>query len=117
MFSFFLSLPKYFTAFIIKIYQKTISLDHGILHFLYPNGYCQFYPTCSEYARQAILRFGVFKGGFLATYRLLRCHPWSEGGIDEVPGTKKVNIGFPEDESRAGNDLSDQTFVKIINFN
>jgi len=114
IFSFLVNFPKHFTALIIKIYQKTISLDHGIMSFLYPNGYCRFHPTCSEYARQAILRFGIFKGGFLATHRLLRCHPWSDGGIDEVPGTKKVKIGFPEEESKEGADLSDQDFVKII---
>lgn len=69
----------------IRIYQKTISFDHGILRYFYPNGYCKFHPTCSEYAARAIDKHGVLKGSFLAMRRLLRCHPFSQGGVDEVP--------------------------------
>ena len=46
---------------------------------------CRFHPSCSEYARQAILRHGVGRGAWLAMRRLGRCHPWHPGGIDEVP--------------------------------
>jgi len=46
---------------------------------------CRFHPTCSEYAADAVLRHGVARGGALAATRLLRCHPWSEGGFDPVP--------------------------------
>lgn len=46
---------------------------------------CRFHPTCSEYARQAILRHGLARGTSLALRRLGRCHPWNEGGIDPVP--------------------------------
>ena len=46
---------------------------------------CRFYPTCSEYARQALSKHGPFKGGWLALTRLLRCHPWHPGGPDPVP--------------------------------
>lgn len=74
---------------LIKIYQKTLSLDHGPLRFLYPNGYCKFHPTCSEYAHQAFEKHGFWKGWMLATKRILRCHPWSQAGIDPVPGPKK----------------------------
>lgn len=69
---------------LILIYQKTLSFDHGPLKFLYPNGYCRFYPTCSEYGYQAIKRYGTIKGLSLALYRVLRCHPWSKGGSDPV---------------------------------
>lgn len=48
-------------------------------------GQCRFHPSCSEYARLAILRFGPAEGGWLAFRRLARCHPWHEGGVDEVP--------------------------------
>ena len=46
---------------------------------------CRFTPTCSEYARQAILKHGPFKGLYLAVRRLLRCHPWGGSGYDPVP--------------------------------
>ena len=46
---------------------------------------CRFYPSCSHYALEAVQRFGVLRGGFLALRRLLRCHPWQPGGFDPVP--------------------------------
>ena len=46
---------------------------------------CRFEPTCSQYALTALQRHGAIVGGSLATGRLLRCHPWCEGGCDEVP--------------------------------
>jgi putative membrane protein insertion efficiency factor len=49
---------------------------------------CRFEPTCSVYAEQAIERFGACKGGYLAARRLLRCHPFSRGGLDPVPPLK-----------------------------
>jgi len=47
--------------------------------------HCRFHPTCSSYAETAIERFGAWRGAYLATRRLLKCHPWHEGGIDPVP--------------------------------
>jgi uncharacterized protein len=46
---------------------------------------CRYVPTCSEYAMEAIDRFGVFRGGLMALWRLLRCHPFVKGGYDPVP--------------------------------
>lgn len=46
---------------------------------------CRYTPTCSEYAMEAVERHGVVRGGWLATKRLLSCHPWSRGGYDPVP--------------------------------
>jgi putative membrane protein insertion efficiency factor len=46
---------------------------------------CRFYPTCSEYALEAVTRYGVLKGSWLAARRLLRCHPFHAGGFDPVP--------------------------------
>jgi putative membrane protein insertion efficiency factor len=57
-----------------------------MLHAVAP-GRCRYLPTCSEYAYTALVRFGVLKGSWLALRRLLRCHPWAQGGVDPVPGT------------------------------
>ena len=46
---------------------------------------CRFTPTCSEYARQAIMKYGPFKGLALAIWRILRCNPWGGSGYDPVP--------------------------------
>jgi hypothetical protein len=61
----------------IRLYQRWISPLLGAR--------CRFYPSCSEYAAQAITTHGPFRGLGLAVRRLLRCHPWNAGGIDEVP--------------------------------
>lgn len=68
--------------FLIRLYQKTLSPDHGILKSVFPFGYCKFKPTCSEYAYQAIDRHGFFRGSLKAFLRILRCNPCSRGGID-----------------------------------
>ena len=69
---------------LIIIYQKTLSFDHGLLKFLFSHGFCRFYPTCSNYGYQAIAKYGLIKGGLLASGRILRCNPFSKGGFDPV---------------------------------
>lgn len=46
---------------------------------------CKYYPTCSAYAEQAVRTHGILRGSALAAWRLLRCNPFSKGGVDEVP--------------------------------
>lgn len=72
---------------LIKLYQKTLSTDTGLISYLYSERTCRFHPTCSQYTLEAIERFGSWKGSFLGFKRVVRCHPWSVGGIDEVPKT------------------------------
>lgn len=56
-------------------------------------GQCRFHPTCSVYAEQAIRRFGVLRGLWLATCRIGKCHPWHPGGTDPVPATENKYHG------------------------
>lgn len=69
---------------IIKIYQKTLSFDHGPLKTFYPHGFCRFQPTCSEYGIQAINKYGPIKGGIKALWRIIRCNPFNPGGHDPL---------------------------------
>lgn len=73
-------MKKYAIKF-IRFYQRRISP-------LFPPK-CKYYPTCSQYAVTAIERFGLFKGGLLAVWRILRCNPFSSGGVDLVPEKKE----------------------------
>jgi putative membrane protein insertion efficiency factor len=60
----------------IRAYQRLFSPMLGAR--------CRYYPSCSEYAGEAIERFGILRGVVLAGWRLLRCNPWSRGGFDPV---------------------------------
>ncbi len=71
----------------IRAYQHTLSPDHGLLKVFYPYGCCRYYPSCSDYALEAITRYGASKGSSLAVRRVMRCHPWAVGGHDPVPST------------------------------
>lgn len=101
-------MTKKIVLLLIKIYQKTVSPDHGsipltvngIFSFWLKNGsakftlsgveglainrVCRFYPTCSDYARESIEKFGLKKGGSMAISRILRCRPFGTGGYDPV---------------------------------
>lgn len=70
---------------LIKFYQKTFSPDHGIIFsHRFPHGYCRFKPTCSQYAYQAISKYGFCKGSWMGIKRIFRCNPWNPGGHDPV---------------------------------
>lgn len=84
MFDFIYNLPRRLIVGMIKVYQKTVSFDHGFLKIFYPHGFCRFTPSCSEYGAQAITKYGIIKGGLMASWRVLRCNPWSKGGYDPV---------------------------------
>ncbi len=76
-------LPRNLLIFLISIYQKILSPDHSFwAKSIYQHGYCRFHPSCSEYGKQALKKYGFFKGFFKALYRVLRCNPWSDGGVD-----------------------------------
>ncbi len=70
---------KFISVKLIKFYQKFLS-----------KGTCMYYPTCSQYMIEAILKFGFFIGVLLGVKRILRCTPWCKGGFDKVPDKKSV---------------------------
>ena len=81
---------KQIFLFLIKIYQKTLSYDHGLLGRIFPNTrYCKFVPTCSEYMYTAVDRYGVLKGALMGAKRLSRCNSRTPAGTyDPVPEKK-----------------------------
>lgn len=68
---------KTISQLLVRFYQKFISpLKRPC---------CRYYPTCSQYALESYKKHGFIKGTILASWRILRCNPWSRGGVDEVP--------------------------------
>ena len=70
-------LPQYGLMAVIRIYQLVVSPLLG------PR--CKYYPSCSTYGLQAVRKHGAVRGTAMASWRVLRCNPWSNGGVDEVP--------------------------------
>ncbi len=75
--TFIARLPRLLLMGLIRVYQLTISPLIG------PT--CKYYPSCSHYGLEAVRRHGALRGTVLAGWRVLRCNPWSHGGVDEVP--------------------------------
>lgn len=75
---------RFVFVWLITLYQKTLSFDHGPLARFVPQGVCRFRPTCSEYSKEAFIKYGVFKGMWLTVRRIARCHPWTSGGHDPL---------------------------------
>ncbi len=84
---------KYVLIGLLKVYRAVISPLYGNV--------CKFYPSCSAYALEAVRVHGAAKGTWLAVRRLLRCHPWSLGGYDPVPGTPAAREWEAEQLARA----------------
>jgi uncharacterized protein len=68
---------------VINFYQKIFSPDTGIFKMKLGNT-CVFYPTCSEYTKQAVEKYGGLKGVYMGIRRILRCHPWQKNHIDPL---------------------------------
>lgn len=72
------NLPRLLGLGFIRSYQFLLSP-------LIPGGTCRFEPSCSHYGYQAIAKYGLFKGGWMAVWRIMRCQPFNPGGYDPVP--------------------------------
>jgi putative membrane protein insertion efficiency factor len=80
--NFIFLVPRRILLFGIKVYQRTLSPDHGFFKHRFPYGYCPFFPSCSAYAHEVIEKDGAIVGSFRALWRIIRCHPWTKGGVD-----------------------------------
>jgi len=75
---------RFVAIFFIFLYQRLFSPDHSFWSkYFFPRGYCKFYPTCSEYGKQSIKKYGLIRGVVKSCWRILRCNPWSSGGEDK----------------------------------
>ncbi len=70
---------RYLAIALVRLYQKFISPLTG--------AHCRYYPTCSHYAVTALKKHGFIKGSILSVWRIMRCNPFSKGGVDYVPET------------------------------
>jgi putative membrane protein insertion efficiency factor len=84
--------PRRALVLLIRVYQRLLSP--------LMRGRCRYYPSCSEYAAQAIERFGILRGLVLAVWRLLRCNPFSHGGVDLVEDQRLFRDRCPEASPR-----------------
>lgn len=84
---------KYVLIGLLKAYRLVISPLYGDV--------CRYYPSCSAYALRAVGVHGAVKGSWLAGRRLLRCHPWAQGGYDPVPGTPEFAEEVRDQAARA----------------
>ena len=75
-----MSWPAALLIGVVRVYQRFLSPVLG------PR--CKYHPSCSEYAVRAIGSYGILRGSVLAAWRLLRCNPWSNGGVDHVEDQK-----------------------------
>ena len=85
---------KHLLILFVKAWRRLISPVYGDV--------CKFHPTCSAYGLEALETHGALKGSALAVGRLIRCHPWSMGGVDYVPGTPAAAAWAENVENESG---------------
>lgn len=79
-------LPRNVLVAVLRVYRAVISPLYGDV--------CRYYPSCSSYAMQSIQHYGVIRGIWMGSRRLARCHPWAEGGIDDVPVREHEHVAI-----------------------
>lgn len=68
---------------LIRFYQRVLSPDHAFwAKTVFPHGYCKFHPSCSEYTRMMVVKRGAIRGALRGFWRVIRCNPFSRGGVD-----------------------------------
>ncbi|WP_394940409.1 membrane protein insertion efficiency factor YidD [Psychromicrobium sp. YIM B11713] len=99
--NFLWNIPRQLLILLLKGYRLLISPLYGQV--------CRYFPSCSGYALEAITIHGAVRGSYLAVRRLLRCHPWSAGGIDHVPAHRHVHQNF------AGRPIEETPRIVVLN--
>jgi putative membrane protein insertion efficiency factor len=79
--------PRNILIIVLKLYRRVVSPMYGQV--------CRFFPSCSAYALEAVTVHGAIKGSWFAARRIVRCHPWSAGGLDPVPSPASVDWDDP----------------------
>ena len=78
-----------FAKIALNVYQHTLSPDHSVLgKYLFPYGYCRYYPSCSMYALKALKKTTLAYAVMMSIKRIMRCNPWAPGGFDFPHDTK-----------------------------
>ncbi len=83
-------LPRALLIALVRVYQATLSPDHGPLKNLHPHGYCRHEPTCSMYAIEMLEKRGAIVGSLLAFRRVLSCNPWNKPSDAKIKKTLGV---------------------------
>jgi uncharacterized protein len=69
--------PRNCAVLLLRVYRAVISPLYGDV--------CRYYPSCSRYTLEAIQEYGIIRGSALGAWRILRCHPWAKGGVEDIP--------------------------------
>lgn len=83
LFRYVMLLPRNVMVVILRGYRAVVSPLYGDV--------CRYYPSCSAYCLVSVQRFGLARGLALGVWRVLRCHPWAAGGVDDVPDSNKTH--------------------------
>lgn len=78
--------PRNISIFLLRMYRRIISPLYGEV--------CRYYPSCSHYSLLLFQEHGFLKSILLTSLRILRCHPWAEGGIDDIPQRKRKRFAI-----------------------
>lgn len=84
--TFVLLLPRNVAVLILRGYRAGISPLYGDV--------CRYYPSCSRYTLEAIQEYGLIRGAGLGAWRILRCHPWAAGGVEDIPHRHEHNASI-----------------------
>jgi len=97
------SFVTYIIECAVRVYQRTISPSHGILraYFRARGVGCRYVPSCSEYFIESVHTHGIARGMFRGARRIIRCHPWAEGGYDPVVELLPASPNVASSDSRS----------------